>query len=189
MNYRTLIPTLFLGGLLVACAEKKTTVATTTPPPASRTTAQPRKAEPPTPAQQGPRFGGVAKADSLFFTLEKTPCFGQCKAYRINVYRSGFATFEGRANVEKEGMHRGFVGKDTLETLMRDAEKMEFFNLKDKYDGQVTDLPSTIIRVVGMGKDKKVTGRVGTPEAFTRFATKAEGLLYPVAWRPVAPVE
>ncbi len=187
MNHRTLLPALFLGVLSVACTQQKST-AQTTPKVQSSTTAQPTK---PTTAPKGrvPRFGGAGVADSLFYTLEKTPCFGTCKSYRINVYKSGYATFEGRSNVEKIGMHYGRVGKDSLETLMKSAEDMGFYKLNDKYDNNATDLPSSIIRIIGMGKDKKVIGRAGTPASFTSLVAKAEGLLYPIAWKPLAPKE
>jgi hypothetical protein len=82
-------------------------------------------------------------------------------------------------------MHNGRVSRDTLELLMLEAERVGFFDLNDRYDSEVTDLPSAILRVVGNGKDKRVVGRVGTPPAFTQFFEKAESLLYPLPWKPV----
>ncbi|MBL7941007.1 MAG: hypothetical protein JNL43_16740 [Flavobacteriales bacterium] len=202
MNHRTLLPALLLGGLLVACVEKKPAVVSTpAPSQPTRTTTEARKPEKPVEKPGKPvekpagkpvekpgkevRLGGAGLADSLFFTLQKTPCFGSCKAYTINVYRSGYATFDGSANVEKIGKHQGYVGKDTLQVLLKSADDFGLYGMKDRYDSNVTDLPSSIIRVVANGKDKKVIGRVGSPETFTRFVTKAEGLLYPIAWKPV----
>lgn len=169
---------ILIAGLLLACAQKQTVTTTKTAP------------TPPTEPQtkghyDGPRFGGPGKTDSLFFSMERTPCFGQCKAYRINVYRSGYATFEGRSNVELEGMHFGHVGKDTLATLLREAEKIQFFELEDKYDSNVTDLPSSIIRIVGGNRDKRVYARVGTPAKFRSYFEQAEGLLFPLPWHPL----
>lgn len=141
------------------------------------------------PAQQEPVLGGASPADSLVISLQRTPCFGQCKAYTINVYRSGYATFNGRSNVELEGLHHARVGLDTLRTLLAEAERIGFYQLDDVYDRNVTDLPSSILRLVGNGKDKRVVGRVGTPENFTRFFTKAEEMLFPIAWRPAPKAE
>lgn len=131
------------------------------------------------------KYGGEGRTDSLFLSLERTPCFGTCKAYRIHVYRSGYATFEGRSNVEKVGMHEARIGKDTLSQLLNEAERLTFFDLDTLYDGQVTDLPSTIIRVAGNGKDKRVKGRYNMPERFKAYGTFIDELLFPVAWRPV----
>lgn len=143
---------------------------------------------PPTPAvvdQSGPRFGGAAEADSLFFSLERTPCFGPCPAYRVKIYRSGSATYEGRGNMEMMGMHTGTVSSEMMEDLLTKAERSGFFGLNDKYDAQVTDLPSTIIQVNSNGRSKKVVARVGTPLTFKNFAEYAEGQLLPLKWTAV----
>lgn len=133
--------------------------------------------------------GGEATADSLFLSLERTPCFGPCKAYRLNIYRSGYATYEGRANVEREGMHEARIGRDTLETILKEAERIGFYDLEDEYDSPVTDLPSLIIRLVSDGRDKQVKGRVGVPPKFRTFAETVEELVLPMAWKPTAPQE
>lgn len=141
------------------------------------------------PAATTDQLGGPNPADSLVFLLEHTPCFGTCKAYRVNIYRSGYATFEGRSNVDKEGMHYGTVSSGTVNELLQQAQRIGFFDMQDKYDSPVTDLPSSIIRVVAGGKDKKVIGRVGAPEPFKAFVAQAEELLYPLDWKaaPKAP--
>lgn len=177
MNTCFLATTLFAVLLLVGCADKKK--AADGPSDGSEQQA----ATPP------PRFGGASAIDSLVFSLERTPCFGQCKAFRINVYRSGYATFDGRTHVELEGMHHARIGADTLEIIMKEAESLGFFQLQDKYDSEVTDLPSAILRVVGGGRDKRVVGRVGTPANFKALFEKAEALLFPVPWRPMPSTE
>lgn len=133
------------------------------------------------------KMGGGEKEDSLVFSIGRTPCFGTCKAYWINVYRSGYATFSGNSNVEKIGPHEGWVGQDTIVMLINEAYRIGFFELEDIYDGPVTDLPSMTIQVVANDKDKKVTGRVGTPAKLKNFGKLADELLFPVAWIPIAP--
>jgi hypothetical protein len=134
-------------------------------------------------------YGGEGRTDSLFFSFERTPCFGMCPAFRLNVYRSGYATYEGRSHVEREGMHEGRVGMDTLALLLKEAEAIGFFALEDRYDSQVTDLPSLIIRIVSKGRDKKVVARVGYPEKLRNYATFVEELMLPLAWKPIRPQE
>lgn len=130
-------------------------------------------------------YGGDAPADSLFFTLTKTPCFGKCPAYSVNVYRSGFATYNGKSHVEKTGEHTAHVGTDTMALLLAKAETIGFFDLEDVYDSQVTDLPTTTIAIAAGGRSKQVKARHQVPQQFKDFAAYAEGLLLPVAWKPV----
>lgn len=134
---------------------------------------------------QDDRFGGPAQADSLFFSMERTPCFGKCPAYRINVYRSGFATYKGISHTKFEGDHESRISEDTLALLLAKAESLSFFTMQDKYDGQVTDLPSTIIRVISKERDKKVVARHKIPAEFKELAAYADELLLGLPWRPV----
>lgn len=195
MNLRTLIPALLCGTLLFSCANKQKAVAkdttyTSFPGKTGSTANEDKQNTGPEVEQTAPKFGGAAQGDSLFFTIRRTPCFGKCKAYEINVYRSGYATFNGHSNVELEGMHQGHVGMDTLNTLLSQAEKIDFFGLEDSYDNKgVTDLPSTIIQIAANGKTKRVIGRVGTPESLKSYITSVEELLYPMPWRPVPKAE
>lgn len=133
------------------------------------------------------KMGGSEKADSMVFSIGRTPCFGTCKAYWINVYRSGYATFDGNSNVENIGPHEGWVGQDTIVMLINEAYRIGFFELEDVYDGPVTDLPSMAIQVIANDKDKKVTGRVGTPAKLKNFGKLADELLFPMPWKPIAP--
>jgi len=138
-------------------------------------------------AAPAPQLGGAGKADTLFLSLERTPCFGQCKAYRIDLYRSGYATYDGRGNVERMGRHSARIGVDSMITMLNRADELGFFSLQAKYDAEVTDLPSTVLRIIADGRDKKVLGRVGQPQAFKALVAEIESLLLPVAWVPVTP--
>jgi len=167
-----------IAAIALACNSRKNVETTASAPP-------------PAPAEveqvQAPSFGGTGKADSLFLYLERTPCFGTCKAYRIDLYRSGYATFEGRGHVEKMGLHSARIGLDTLGTLLNLAEQHGFQGFEARYDAEVTDIASTVLRIVADGTDKKVFARVGQPQAFKKLVGEIEGLLLPVAWKPVAP--
>jgi hypothetical protein len=70
--------------------------------------------------------------------------------------------------------------------ILKEAERIGFFELDDVYDSQVTDLPSTIIRIQADGRNKEVLGRVGVPPKFKAFAEYLDELLLPVPWTPVA---
>lgn len=176
MKLPTIQPILASLAILCACTNAREAAGT----------AAPSEATPPPPPPATYQYGGAGRIDSLFFTLERTPCFGPCKAYRIDVYRTGFATYDGRLNMEKEGRHTTRVDQETLALLLAKAEEAGFFGMKDRYDADVTDLPSTFIHIVANGKDKKVIGRVGQPEAFKSLAAFAEEQLLPLPWKLVA---
>jgi hypothetical protein len=179
MNTLMILPALLSFSMILACKSKQDTAQET------NSSSKP----PATSGASTIRMGGEAAADSLVLSLERTPCFGHCQAYRLHVYRSGYATYEGRVNVELEGMHEARIGRDTLETLLREADRIGFFALDDVYDSEVTDLPSTILRISSNGRDKQVLGRVGTPAKFMAFVETIEEMILPVAWKPIRPQE
>ncbi len=124
-------------------------------------------------------------ADKLFFSLQRTPCFGTCPAYTVEIDADGSARYTGRSHAPREGKFTGQVDKATMQALYDRAKTIGFFAFQDKYDGPVTDLPSTIIRVNANGTDKKVVGRVDTPRAFKPFAAYADSLVAAVTWTKV----
>lgn len=136
------------------------------------------------PASSGATTFGSA-ADKLFFSLQRTPCFGKCPAYTVEIDADGSARYTGRSNAPREGEFTGQVEKAAMQALYDRASSIGFFGFQDKYDGQVTDLPSTIIRVNANGQDKKVVGRVKTPLAFRPFAEFADSLMGRVSWTKV----
>jgi hypothetical protein len=126
-----------------------------------------------------------AAGDSLFLSLQRTACFGTCPSYKVEVYESGYATYEGRAHVERIGSYTTHVDRQIMETLANEAERHGFFTLNEVYDSPVTDLPSTILIIQRNGDTKKVTGRVGQPQAFKDLAGRVEEILLPLDWKPV----
>ncbi len=130
------------------------------------------------------RFG--SDADSLFFSLERTPCFGKCAAYTVTIHADGSARYVGRSNAPRLGTYTGSVDKASMQLLLDRAKAIGFFDFAEKYDGQVTDLPSTILRVNADGRDQKVFGRYKTPPTFKPFAAYADSVLMPVQWTQVA---
>ncbi len=141
----------------------------------------------PAASASGTVFG--SQTDSVFFSLQRTPCFGKCPAYTVTILADGSAHYTGRSNAPREGDFTGKVDKTVMQALYDRASTIGFFGYQDKYDGQVTDLPSTIIRVNADGKDKKVLGRVKSPAAFKPFAAFADSLLAPVVWTKVLEVK
>lgn len=131
-------------------------------------------------ASSGAVFG--SGPGSTFFSLERTPCFGKCPAYTVTIMADGTAHYTGRSNAPREGKFTGKVDQRLMQGLYDRAMTIGFFDMEDKYDGQVTDLPSTIISMNANGKDKKVFGRYKTPPAFKPFAAFADSLLAPVSW-------
>lgn len=160
---RTTILIAAVAGLSACCGPKSTTDTAST-------------------AAATSRFGGSG-ADSLFFSLERTPCFGKCATYTVHVYHSGHAVLVGKQNIERIGTHRAVVPAELMQQLLADAEAQGFWGLPAEYNNpQVTDLPSTIIRVVSGDRDHKIRARYQVPEGFKAFLQRCEERLMALPW-------
>ena len=88
-------------------------------------------------------------------TLERTACFGSCPIYKVTLRADGTISYNGKRFVELKGAYEGKVyGFDRLAELIL---ARGYFNLKDNYTINATDLPSTITSVVRGGKRKTIT--------------------------------
>src|SRR4051812_34085343 len=83
-------------------------------------------------------------------TLDRTACFGTCPIYKVTLRSDGTILYEGQRFVEKMGAYRGTAY--SFDRLARFILKENYFDLKDDYSANVTDLPSAITSVVRDGK-------------------------------------
>ena len=90
--------------------------------------------------------------------MDKNPCFGTCPYYTIIIYEKGYASFEGKKDVEKMGFHKKKLTKKEYEGIKHAFESNNFFELKDNYPSNVPDLPKTTITYNKGDKSKVVTG-------------------------------
>ncbi|MCA1763275.1 MAG: DUF6438 domain-containing protein [Cryomorphaceae bacterium] len=108
--------------------------------------------------------------DTLVIAFEKTPCFGRCPVYKVKVYESGFATYEGLNFTEKMGLYAYRFSEPEIESIYNRAVEIGYFELKSEYDDKlITDLPSTISEINYKDKSHRVKARINAPEKLINF--------------------
>ncbi len=107
--------------------------------------------------------------ETIFLTMERTPCFGKCPSYKITIFNTGNVAYEGFTFAEKEGKHTKKLTQKQLLEIQNQIDAIHLFELKDKYDSKITDIPSTYLYVVHKGKKKKILDRVGGPDELKKF--------------------
>ena len=124
----------------------------------------------------------ISKNDSLFVTIERTVCFGKCPAYKASIYTKGYIIFDGKMNVDKIGRFSTQLSKEELESLKQKINTINYFDLNDKYDGPVTDLPSVITSVALNGYRKSITARYEVPAELKGFQNFIDKLFIDKNW-------
>lgn len=67
-------------------------------------------------------------------TFERTPCYGTCPVYKVNVNGNGDVKFEGIRNVDSVGTFTGHIDAAAVAKLAGAFEDAKYFSLQSKYD-------------------------------------------------------
>lgn len=109
------------------------------------------------------------KTESLLLTMERTPCFGRCPNYKITISNTGNVAYEGFSFVEKEGKYTKKLSQKQLTEIHSQIELIKLFEMDDKYDSQITDIPSVHLSVTYNNQNKKILDRVDAPKELKQF--------------------
>ena len=105
-------------------------------------------------------------------TFERTPCYGKCPAYTMQVYADGRVAYEGRHSVPLMGKHDLKLPAAAVADMLRQAQKAHFEMFDKQYSRNTSDLPSTITAIRQPdGTLKSVTVEEGAPENVRSFFT------------------
>jgi hypothetical protein len=114
--------------------------------------------------------------------LERTACYGSCPIFEAKLNIDGSLQMHSKRFVE------GLANDTTYEKQVDEAARRAawallfrhtFWDLAERYDEDVSDMPSVIIEARGGGRIHKVVGRANTPERFDALVRKLEALLKP----------
>lgn len=131
----------------------------------------------------------MENSDSLFASLERGYCFGKCPVYKLEIYKSGYAVYEGKANTDMLGVFSTHFTKQQLNSLTAVANEINYSSLDDKYDGQITDLPNNTTSIVINGKRKQVLRRYNYPPSILTFENQFDELVKEAKWNKLSDIK
>ncbi len=120
--------------------------------------------------------------DSLYFRMDRTPCFGQCPVYTVNIYRSGWALLEGRQFFDFEGTYTTKFNEEELDRIQKMAKDIGYAKLRHVYDAPVTDLPSSTTIVNSQDVQHWVYNRMNVPDELRNFELEMETMIKDKQW-------
>lgn len=127
-----------------------------------------------------PGFSG--DLEDVTISLERTPCFGFCPDYTVTVFGNGTVVYEGRNFVSVEGEQRGQIPQDDVQELVDEFYEARFFNLRDRYEQSVTDLPSQTTTITIDGQTKSVYRYGFEPERLAQLEDKIDEIAQTEKW-------
>ena len=114
--------------------------------------------------------------DDVVITIERSSCFGSCPIYSAKIYADGSVVYVGKEFVKEVGERRFKITPERVQQLIKEFEKIDYFSLKDKYDAEVTDLPTTTTSICLEGKKKKVVNYFGAPQKLHELENRIDEL-------------
>ncbi len=122
--------------------------------------------------------------------FKQTSCFGKCPSFSVELLSDGRMFYNGKANVEKIGLYETTVNNSFIYTVFQEAEKIDFFNLNDKYpsDGRdIPDLPKTITFLKNGKKELRITNSFDAPLSLQHFEKYLLEKIDKLYWTKVGP--
>ena len=133
-------------------------------------------------SQETPRYNKTLP-DSLFASIERTPCFGRCPTYKVMIFKSGYATYEGKRFAVREGFFQSRFTRAEMDQIKKEADAIGYYQLKNEYDGPITDIPATFT-AVDFGKGiKSVKNRYEAPDELRNYEKFLDRLIEERNWK------
>lgn len=107
------------------------------------------------PRKTKPAAAGVAapaKVSEPVLVFQRTPCYGTCPSYTATIFADGRVEYDGQRFVKLLGKHTLRLPPATVQELLAEAKRIGFNKLREKYSGNTSDLPATIITVHPLGQ-------------------------------------
>jgi hypothetical protein len=126
------------------------------------------------------------KIKTIVIGYQKTVCFGKCPAFTMTINgQNNKVTYQGDSNVNKIGTYEKSISDEDLARLSDAFEKYKFFELKDEYNGEMTDLPSKYISYSFDGKSKKVKDRYNAPVELRELEKLLDAIADSEGWEKI----
>lgn len=115
------------------------------------------------------------KSDKEVYVMvkfKKTPCYGKCPIYDVQMFNNGRVLYNGKKFVERVGTYEAKMSDADVKMVKQKFFDVEFLDMANEYpiDGQkIMDLPSTIIDFRVGDMIKQVRDKHGAPEKLKEF--------------------
>jgi hypothetical protein len=118
----------------------------------------------------------------LVIHMERTICFGTCPVYSVTIYGDGTVEYLGERFVAVEGEQTAQISEEQVRELVQAFYDADFFNMQDRYEDNVTDLPSTTTTITLNGETKSVYNYFGAPEELEALEDKIDEISGAAEW-------
>ena len=123
-------------------------------------------------------------AADLHIRLERTPCFGMCPAYSVDLTANGTISWVGKMFVKDTGNATAHATPATVLVLQSAALDANFFSMDSVYNPNVADCPGALTTVTYQGVTKRIVDNQcgAAPAALRDYEKLIDSLLGTGQW-------
>lgn len=120
-------------------------------------------------------------APGVLVSLERTPCFGACPVYRVEVLEDGLVRFKGERHVKVTEPVQGRLEQAALEKLTARLDQSGFAQWKDFTRTHMSDMPTVVLTYKGHTVRHSLGDDQAPPE-LTQLEDDVDALLGTERW-------
>ena len=124
----------------------------------------------------------------LLVSLKRTPCFGSCPAYSVEIFKDGRVKYNGVGYVKRLGNFTATASAAFIVDIQKRAESMNYMKLSDKYPlnhVEIADLPTTISYIRIGNEGKMIANNFDAPKELVEFERWLEKQVEGLKWEAV----
>lgn len=92
--------------------------------------------------------------DITYIRMERTPCFGQCPFYSIELTANGTVTYTGRQFTEYSGIYQKEISADKVAALFKKFQEKNVDTCSEEYTSMIADVPGLVYEIKYAGKEQ-----------------------------------
>lgn len=109
-----------------------------------------------------------------FLAMERTPCFGTCPAYRLEINKDGMVKFISWSNTEYEGTYAKKFDAAKVAALYKQFESYNVDTCAEIYESLIQDVPGVNFYFNYKNREQKVINAHFGPGYFIQLAQEAD---------------
>ena len=131
-------------------------------------------------AQQKPVVQGSSAATAQkgegysYISMRRTPCFGKCPTYEIELYKGGLVKYTGLSETKYTGTYEKNMKPEVVDEIFAAFEQHRVDTCSEEYPMLIPDLPGIRYKLVFNGTEKEIRNAQFGPEFLQSLTTKID---------------
>ena len=170
----------------LACSKKQVEKTTSTKVDKETTTAVKPVTTQTTPQTTAKRANTEGVDVNLIAKLKRTPCFGKCSVFTVELFNDGLVKYNGIAFVERKGNFTAKASPEFIKQIQDKALVVKYLSFENKYPiapVAIADLPTTTTYIRIGEASKQILNNFDAPRELIDFENWLEKEFNKLEWK------